>query len=137
MQLVTVADRGIQHAWRESGRIDHQHIPFPAADGMTRSTDRQFINRRASRIILFMARGWESKSVEDQIQEREAAAATAARPKATPEELQLQVKREGLQMARTRTLSSLQNACDARYRAQLELALADLDAQLLALEPRR
>ena len=81
-----------------------------------------------------MARGWESKSVEDQIQQREEAAANASRPKLTAEDAQLKARREGLQMARTRILSSLQAACDARYRAHLERALADLDAQLRALE---
>ena len=84
-----------------------------------------------------MARGWESKSVENQIQERAAANSEKSGPRLTPEELQLQTKREGLEMARTRTLSSLQGACDPRYRAHLERALADLDAQLLALEPQR
>ena len=79
-----------------------------------------------------MARGWESKSVEDQIQERESASAET-RPKLTPEQLQLQTRREGLQMIRTRTLMSLQSACDSRYRAHLERVLADVDAQLLAL----
>ena len=80
-----------------------------------------------------MARGWESKSVEDQIQERESAS-KETRPRLTPEELQLQARREGLQMVRTRTLMSLQGTCDARYRAHLERVLADVDAQLLALE---
>ena len=84
-----------------------------------------------------MARGWESKSVEDQIQEKQEAAANASRAQLTPEEAQLQAKREGLQMARTRTLSSLQTVCDARYRAHLERVLADLDAQLRALESAR
>ena len=81
-----------------------------------------------------MARGWESKSIEDQIQEREATAASASHPKASPEEIQIKTKREGLQMARTRTLSSLQAACDARYRGHLERVLQDLDEQLRALE---
>ena len=81
-----------------------------------------------------MARGWESKSVEDQMQEKEAAAADASRQKLSAEDAQLKAKREGLQMARTRTLSSLQAACDTRYRAHLERVLADLDAQLRALE---
>ena len=81
-----------------------------------------------------MARGWESKSVEDQIQEREAASANASQAKASPEEIQIKAKREGLQMARTRTLSSLQAACDARYRGHLERVLQDLDEQLRALE---
>jgi hypothetical protein len=80
-----------------------------------------------------MARGWESKSVEDQIQERESASAET-RPRRTPEELQLQARREGLQMVRTKTLMSLQGTCDSRYRAHLERVLADVDAQLLALE---
>jgi len=79
-----------------------------------------------------MARGWESKSVEDQIQDRESASAET-RPRLTPEQLQLQTRREGLQMIRTRTLMSLQSACDSRYRAHLERVLADVDAQLLAL----
>ena len=80
-----------------------------------------------------MARGWESKSVEDQIQEREAASKLESRPKLTPEELKIQTRREGLEMVRTRTLTSLQAACDSRYRAHLERILADVDAQLLAL----
>jgi hypothetical protein len=79
-----------------------------------------------------MARGWESKSVEDQIQERENASA-GTHPRLTPEQLQLRARREGLQMVRTRTLMSLQAACDSRYRAHLERVLADVDAQLLAL----
>jgi hypothetical protein len=77
-----------------------------------------------------MARGWESKSVEDQINARETAQDNQARPKRTPEELELQAKLDGLQMVRTRTLASLQTACDSRYRAHLERVLADLDAQL-------
>jgi len=84
--------------------------------------------------MILMARGWESKSVEDQIQEREEAASrTESRPKLTPEEIQRQTRREGLLMVRTRTLMSLQSACDSRYRAHLERILADIDAQLLVL----
>jgi hypothetical protein len=80
-----------------------------------------------------MARGWESKSVEDQIQEREASKPPAAGPQATPEELQRRAKREGLLLARVRILTSLQTACDRRYRGHLETVLADLDAQLAEL----
>jgi hypothetical protein len=80
-----------------------------------------------------MARGWESKSVEDQIQERQEAATNSSRRQMTPEEAQLHAKRESLEMARTRTLTSLQSACDSRYRSHLERVLADLDAQLANL----
>jgi hypothetical protein len=72
-----------------------------------------------------MARGWESKSVEDQISARETAAEESAREKKATDP-----KRESLLLARTRTLASLQSACDARYRAHLERVLADLDKQL-------
>ena len=81
-----------------------------------------------------MARGWESKSVEDQIQEREAQTSEPSKPKLTPEELVRRNKREGILMARTRTLTSLQMACGGRYRGHLEQVLADLDAQLAELE---
>ena len=80
-----------------------------------------------------MARGWESKSVEDQISERESAGDDQARPKRSPEEIERQSKREGLELARTRTLASLQGACGAKYRGHLERVLADLEKQLAGL----
>jgi hypothetical protein len=82
-----------------------------------------------------MARGWESKSVEDQIQEREARISESLPPpKRTPEELQRRNKREAILMARTRTLTSLQTACGGRYRGHLEQVLSDLDRQLTELD---
>ena len=81
-----------------------------------------------------MARGWESKSVEDQIQEREAKTSQSPKEKLTPEQLQRRNKRESILMARTRTLTSLQAACGGRYRGHLEQVLADLDKQLADLE---
>ena len=80
-----------------------------------------------------MARGWESKSVEDQIQER-ANSTQVSQPRLSPEELHRRNKREAILMVPTRTLTSLQAACDGRYRAHLETVIADLDAQLAALE---
>ena len=80
-----------------------------------------------------MARGWESKSVEDQISARESAREDQAHPRRSPEEIERQAKREGLELARTRTLASLQGACDRRYRAHLERVLADLEKEILKL----
>ena len=80
-----------------------------------------------------MARGWDSKSVEDQIQEREANASKPLKEKLTPEEFERRTRRESLLMARTRTLTSLQTACGGRYRAHLEQVLADLERQLAEL----
>jgi hypothetical protein len=77
-----------------------------------------------------MARGWESKSIEDQISERESQARVPTTPKLTPEQAQRRSRRDGLMLARTRTLTALQTVCDSRYRAHLERVLADLDSQL-------
>ena len=81
-----------------------------------------------------MARGWESKSVEDQMDAAEQARAAAAKRKLTPEEAARQAAREGLLMSRARTLNALQGACDARYRALLETTLAHVDEELKKLD---
>jgi hypothetical protein len=81
-----------------------------------------------------MARGWESKSVEDQKDAAESARAAAAKPALTPEEAERQSAREGLLLSRTRTLNALQGACDARYRALLETTLAHVDEELKKLD---
>jgi len=81
-----------------------------------------------------MARGWESKSVEEQQEAaaRDRAARQAPAPTAADQTKAQQ--REGLRLARARTLASLQGACQPRHRAMLEQQLAHLDAQLSALE---
>jgi hypothetical protein len=84
-----------------------------------------------------MARGWESKSVEDQMDAAEKARATAAKPALTPEEKERQVTRDGLLLSRARTLNALQGACDARYRSLLETTLAHVDEQLAQLDAKK
>jgi len=82
-----------------------------------------------------MARGWESKSVESQ--QDSAAAARTARyndNNKTPEELERESKRNGLMLSRTRVLHDIQTTCNARYRQQLEQALAFLDTEIAVLE---
>jgi hypothetical protein len=81
-----------------------------------------------------MARGWESKSVEDQKEAAESARAATAKPKLTPEQRERQATRDGLLLSRVRTLNALQGACDARYRALLETTLAHVDEQLKQLD---
>jgi hypothetical protein len=79
-----------------------------------------------------MARGWESKSVEDQIvASREPGEKN--RPELTDAERARAQRAASLMLARTRLLEQLQGACDRRYRAQLEQALAAIDAELGAL----
>jgi hypothetical protein len=80
-----------------------------------------------------MARGWESKGVEDQISAAEAARATRDRRQMTPEEVEIEAKRDGLLLARAKLARDLETVVDPRYRAMLERALAHVDAELAGL----
>jgi hypothetical protein len=81
-----------------------------------------------------MARGWESKSVSDQIEERAAGKAAAPRAALSAEEIERRKRRDGLRLSRSRTAEALENATHPRHRAMLERALADLDAELATLD---
>jgi transposase len=80
-----------------------------------------------------MARGWESKAVEDQMAQLESDKRDRAKPALTPAEMERQAQRDGLLLSRTRTLTALQTACDPRYRALLERTLAHVDEELARL----
>ena len=83
-----------------------------------------------------MARGWESKSVDDQIAAAEAAAADRPATRAlTPAERERETRRTALRLARGRALQDLQAACDRRHRALLEQTIDHLDAELEQLGP--
>jgi hypothetical protein len=84
-----------------------------------------------------MARGWESKSVEEQISARDAEAQRSAKTTFTAQQRELQSKRDGLLLMRTRTLSAIQSTRNEEYRKQQEHALAHLDAELAELEAAR
>ena len=77
-----------------------------------------------------MARGWESKAVEDQQQEALTPPATTTGPAPDPVR---QAERASLLLARTRALADLQLACAPAHRAMLEGAIRDLDARLARL----
>ena len=77
-----------------------------------------------------MARGWESKSVETQIDMAESRTAVARAKVLSAESLDLLRKKECILMSRTRVVRDLENAQNPRYKAVLSKALADLDAQL-------
>ena len=80
-----------------------------------------------------MARGWESKSVEAQIDMAEDRSAVARAKILSEETLDLLRKKESILMSRTRVVRDMQNAQNPRYKAVLGKALADLDAQLSTL----
>ena len=79
-----------------------------------------------------MARGWESKDVESQMEERRERSADAFA--LSPAELDRQKRRESLLLTRIRVLRDLQQACNPRHRGILEASLAHLDAQIAELD---
>ena len=78
-----------------------------------------------------MAKGWESKSVEDQIQNTENQPNHDNRRKQlTPDQMEAHRRREVLLLSRARVERDLNASQNPRYRDQLTRALADLDAQI-------
>ena len=75
-----------------------------------------------------MARGWESKSVEQQ--QAEAASKKERHELLTPEQIADRQRREGLELSRQRILQQLQVACNPRHRQMLQRALAELEERL-------
>jgi hypothetical protein len=83
---------------------------------------------------LGMARGWESKSVEDQILEKETANGQNRSENPPSSEGIQREKQRSLELARTRTLHDLEAAMDPRYKALLQRTLNYLDAELAKLQ---
>ena len=82
-----------------------------------------------------MARGWESKAVEEQQAARDASG-PAPGPQLSPGETADAQRIASLHLARARVLADLQNACRAPHRAMLEAALADLETQIRSATSR-
>jgi hypothetical protein len=80
-----------------------------------------------------MARGWESKSVESQIEAAEERAALAKLSKLTAEEVARKTQLESLQLSRKRVLHDIGTSQNARYRETLEAALKHLDDKIALL----
>jgi hypothetical protein len=85
-----------------------------------------------------MARGWESKSVEDQVQQSEAAAPVQEgkrkqKRQLTAAQMENHRRKEVLILARVRIQQNLKVSSNPRYTEQLNRALADIEVQLAAL----
>lgn len=80
-----------------------------------------------------MARGWESKSVEE-MREVDIVAEGAVRHAMTIEDLERVRRLESLQLARTRSLAQLESARNRKQRALFERAIAALDEQIREIE---
>jgi hypothetical protein len=78
-----------------------------------------------------VARGWESKSVE--LQQDDARSSAELKPRLTPEQKEIESRKQGLKLSRSRILGQLHSTENPRYRSTLEQALAVLDEQITRL----
>ena len=80
-----------------------------------------------------MARGWESKSVESQIESAREDPGASKQLRKNPEEQARERERELLRLQRVNIQQKLDAAENPRYREQLTRALADIDSKLATL----
>ena len=80
-----------------------------------------------------MARGWESKSIESQIESAESRRSAARAAAIDPLEAERKRQRESLLLSRTRILHDLDQARHPRHRESLNAALKHLDEKLAQL----
>lgn len=77
-----------------------------------------------------MARGWESKAVEAQIELAENKQRRPKRILLSAEEIVAIRQRESLELSRTRIRHLIETTQNPRYLSQLEKQLADLEARI-------
>ena len=83
-----------------------------------------------------MARGWESKSIEDQIGDAEAAKEDQAKQTLSQQGRALEGQRQNLLLSRIQIMGRLKAATNPQYRTQLEAALQDLEKKLSDLDKK-
>lgn len=83
-----------------------------------------------------MARGWESKSIESQIEDAQSRRRSAAE-QISPAEAEKNRRRESLLLSRTRVLRDLEATQKPGYRETLSQALKHLEKQLADLENKK
>lgn len=81
-----------------------------------------------------MARGWESKEIESQMEAAAERQIASPRLPRRPEEIALERQRESLELSRTRVLQDLAQANNPKYRELLERSLSFLDEKLAGLD---
>jgi hypothetical protein len=81
-----------------------------------------------------MAKGWESKSVESQVEDFKTITRGRTKSPLTPAQVEVYRRREVLLLSRARVQKDMQASQNQRYTDQLSRALADIEAQISALE---
>ena len=84
-----------------------------------------------------MARGWERKSVEAQIESAAGEQKAPPKPHLSPEQIQRLREKENLELSLTRVQRELASSANPRYQEMMRKALADLEGKLARLEPAK
>jgi hypothetical protein len=77
-----------------------------------------------------MARGFESKSVQDQQSQEIERAELRSKPRRDPQQIERDKQRESLELSRSRVLHDLDTTTSEARKSSLRAALAHLDAEI-------
>jgi len=80
-----------------------------------------------------MARGWESKDVESQVESNKTVEEPRSHGQKSAEQLEREQERPGFQLSRIRILNDLESATNPNHRKSLEAALAHLNEKIAKL----
>jgi hypothetical protein len=80
-----------------------------------------------------MARGWESKSVEAQIEENEQVIAQPMKTR-TPDQIQQIIEKRTLELARAKVAHELASSQNPRYTQMLQQSLSELDKKIAGID---
>jgi len=81
-----------------------------------------------------MARGWESKAVEAQIESKTNEFVAVTKQKRTPDQVQKLIEKRSLEAARAKVHHEIDSTQNERYKEMLARSLKDLESKLAALE---
>jgi hypothetical protein len=81
-----------------------------------------------------MARGWESKSVESQIESAKDKTTSGSEPQSTDKQKKVERERQGLLLARTYLLRRIESSSNERYTQSLRQALEEIDRKIARLD---
>lgn len=84
-----------------------------------------------------MARGWESKGIEDQISAAEARQEARIKQSQNADEVKRQKRRESLQLERTRLIREIESTNNIRYSMLLKRSLSHIETELEKLDNRK
>jgi hypothetical protein len=81
-----------------------------------------------------MARGWESKSVESQIESATDKTTSSSEPQSTDKQKKVERERQGLLLSRTYLLRRIESSSNERYTQSLRQALEEIDRKIAKLD---